>query len=193
MKRSHVLLGLARGLLALAIWKNAVRVAVAEHRPTKAPAEATAFKLYKSKYGFEIKYPSRLKLTEEGPDPYELQLRAGETISGTQDPLLEQIILRDAAKEIIRIDVDHYPLMYARNQWRLRPCGQDGFMEIESQREMRLAGRRAIHIVSTSKTENGSTERVHFLCMSRPYLVFSFGDDVRERAEAIIATMKFAH
>ncbi len=48
------------------------------------------WKTYRSeKYGFAVNYPIDGSIVENGPDSYELDLREGKEISGTQTPLLE--------------------------------------------------------------------------------------------------------
>jgi hypothetical protein len=147
---------------------------------------------YRSKYGFEIRYPAGLTVNEKGPDTYELQHRAGEHSSGTQEPLLDQIILQDGTEGVVEIDVAHHPLLDASDDWLLRPCGQDGFMRIESKANVRVAGRRAVHVVSVGETEYDLGQRTHFVCVNEPRpLIFTYADEMRKRAEAILATLQF--
>src|SRR6266446_4511389 len=89
-----------------------------------AHSDSRRLNVYRSRYGFEFTYPSTLELVVEGPDSYELARRAGRRLSGTQEPLLDQIVLRDGAEEIVEIDVAHHPLVDASDQWLWRPCGQ---------------------------------------------------------------------
>jgi hypothetical protein len=156
---------------------------------------------YRSRYGFEFKYPGALQLIIEGPDPYELRLRAGEPLSGTQEPLLDQIVLRRGTAEIVQIDVAHYPHLNPSydehgqriEEWQWRPCGQDGFMRIETKASMRLAGRRAVHVVSVGESEDDMNQKTHFICVNDPRpLIISYADEMREQAEAILATLRFA-
>ena len=163
--------------------------------PTSKPqrgrtARPVSGRVYRSRCGFEIRYPQRFRVSAEGPDVNELRPRAGETIGGTQEPLLDQIIVREDATEILRFEVAHYPLV--DTDWNWRACGQDGFMEIASAVRTRLAGYKAVHVVSVFEAEDHVKQRVHFVCVNGPRsLIMRFDDELRTLAERIVGTLRF--
>ena len=168
-------------------------------QPTNGNGVAqTNLKTYRSaKYGFEINYPADDVVVENGPDSYELQLREGKQISGTQEPLLESIDFKNHNKQnFLTVNVpDHksFPVVSEDYKWWLRPCGSEGFAIIKSQDKILLAGYKTLHVVSVPDTDKPSTNETHFYCVNFPQnpLILYYSQAMKEQADAIISTLKF--
>ena len=167
-------------------------------QPTNGAAK-TNWKTYRSaKHGFEIHYPTDSAVVENGPDPYELQLREGQQISGTNEPLLESIDFQDRNKQnILTVDIpdqETFPVVSEAYKWWLRPCGSEGFAIIKSQDQILLAGYNTLHVVSVPDTDKSSANKTHFYCVNFPQnpLILYNSQATKKQADAIISTLKFS-
>ena len=167
--------------------------------PSNATPTTSQTKTYHSTtYGFELQYPADGSVVENGPDPYELQLRDGKQISGTQAPLLESIDFQDQQKKTVLTieipDQKNFPVVSGDDQWSLRTCGEEGFAVIKSQEKTLIAGYKTLHVISTPDTNAPSAGETHFYCVNFPKnpLIIYYSEELKGQAEAIRSTIKFA-
>ena len=155
-------------------------------------SQTSRWKAYRNdKYAFEVRYPPDWSAVELGPDPYELQLREGRAISGTQAPLFESIEFRDRkGRAIVTVEIPDWPVVSGEYGWWLRPCGQEGFAAIKSQKRTMFAGYKALYVISVMEYDK---QELHFYCVNFPQnpIIVVFPGSHKQQASRILSTFKF--
>ncbi len=155
-------------------------------------SQVSHWKTYRNdRYAFEVRYPRDASVVEHGPDPYELQLREGKTISGTQAPLLDSIEFRDRqGKTIVTVEIPDWPVVSRDYDWWLRPCGQEGFADIKLQKRTIFAGYKALYVISVMESDK---QELHFYCVNFPKnpIIVVFPGSHKRQASRILSTFKF--
>ena len=153
---------------------------------------------YRNKqYGFELQYPREMKVVEQGPDVYELQLLDGQQISGTQAPLLESIEVKDRTEDTaLTVDVPdqrNIPVVSGDYSWWLRPCGQEGFAEITSQTKTLFATYPTLKTTSMFEFDHPSRSVTYYYCVNFPPnpVIIRYSKTFKEQADRVLATFRF--
>jgi len=122
------------------------------------PIDTSDWQTYhNAEFGFEVKYPSHLSFTEEGPNFTQQQLERGETISGTIQPSLDTIVFANQENNTLSIEV-FYPTEksflksdYSDGYLYLRgPCDLRWGFEPSSIEEQNLSGHPALLVQGNS-------------------------------------------
>ncbi len=123
--------------------------------PLRTPSGDTrGWKIYRSqKYGVEFRYPPALSAVESGPNTVERRLLAGESISGTQPPILQTIEVKNRSNGIVLTveipDQKKFLVVSKDYDWSLRACGEEGFEEIKSKNETLLGRYKMLQVITT--------------------------------------------
>ncbi|GEM_PF-3561447 len=163
-------------------------------KPSQSQVDTSTWKTYRNQaYGFQISYPGDLKLLEQGPNSYELQLREGKQISGTQAPLLDTFEFKNVNNKTVFLiniaDQKKFPVVSGEYDWQLRTCGEEGFATIQSQAKTTIFGYKVLHVTSLSENQ-GQLQQNNFYCINFPLnpIILHFNGMDYKMAEAIAST-----
>lgn len=139
-------------------WAQTSRVVLKDH--------PCGWKQYRNlKFGFEFQNPQKFSVVENGPDPNEQRFLAGETISGTQPPLLDSFdVLDRKGRRVLRVempDQKNFPVVNDKSYaWSMRACGEIGFMVIKSKQKILFAGYKTLKVLS---------DHTRYYCINDPF------------------------